>query len=154
MSTIKFYTIEEWVYAYLKEWGYHDSALTARLSNELLKQKKSLQPDEIVKILNQKIMDQIGNYLQGDRLNDLQKLNYFKMIFLTHHLSLKYSLFENLSENSKEELSHYFHQFLAAPDLILSDMHRQSIKTYHPLWRLKKTFAKGVKAVVHSVKKK
>ena len=154
MSTIKFYTIEDWVSAYLKEWGYDNPTLAERLSDDLTKQKKSLQPDEIVMLLNQQIMDKIGDYLQGDRLNDLQKLNYFKMIFLTHRLFLKYSLFETLSDTAKEELSHYFHQFLAVPDLILSDMRRQSIKTYHPLWRLKKTFAKGVKAVVHSVKKK
>lgn len=153
MSTIKFYTIEDWVSAYLKEWGYEDKVLTIRLSGEL-KKDQALHPDDVVSRLNQRVINSVCDSLHKSGLTDEQKLNYFKMIFLNRHLSQKYDLFENINEAEKAELSRYFHQFLASPDLIVSDMQRQSIKTYHPIWRLKKTLAKGVKAVVHSVKKK
>lgn len=154
MSTIKFYTLENWVGAYLKEWGYDDSALTARLSGDIQKQNKSLKPDDVIALLNSRVLTLIRDIFSGGNLTDIQKLNYFKMVFLSRNLALKYHLFEPVSETEKETLAQYFHQFLAAPDLIVSDMHRQSIKTYHPFWRIKKTFAKGVKAVVQSVKKK
>ncbi len=154
MSAIKFYTIEDWVQAYLKEWGYNNPALTARLSGELKKENKTLRPEDVIAVLNQKVMRRIENYLPGDGFGDLQKLNYFKMIFLSEGLAARFALFEEPTPEEYAVLAPRFHRFLAAPDLILSDMQRQSIKTYHPFWRIRKTFAKGVKAVVHSVKKK
>ncbi len=149
MGSIRFYTIEDWVEAYLKEWGYTDVERTATLTAQLKKEKGNLHPDDISRILNAHILDYINNILLQTGLSDIQKLNYFKMVFLEKELYRQINLFEQISAQDELILIQNFQNQLyqVAPDLIQANMFRQSIKTFHPFWKIKKTFAKGIKGI-------
>ncbi len=153
MGSIRFYTIEDWVEAYLKEWGYNDSHLTNTLTEQLKKQKSNLHPDDITHILNKHILEYINNILPETGLQNTQKLNYFKMVFLTKELYHQINLFEQVSAEDELMLIKNFQNQLyqIAPDLIQANMFRQSIKTFHPFWKIKKTLVKGLKRVTNSV---
>ncbi len=153
MGSIRFYTIEDWVEAYLKEWGYNDSYLTNTLTEQLKKEKNNLHPDDITHILNKHILEYINNILPETGLQNTQKLNYFKMVFLTKELYRQINLFEQVSAEDELMLIKNFQNQLyqIAPDLIQANMFRQSIKTFHPFWKIKKTLVKGLKRVTNSV---
>lgn len=153
MGSIKFYTIEDWVNAYLKEWGYDSPALASAIVEKLQKEKGNLHPDDVSKLLDGHIQSYLDNILPETGLPATQRLNYFKMVFLAQKLYEKINLFDEISNEDEKMLIACFHQqlFQAAPDLIRADMFRQSIKTFHPVWKIKKTLAKGVKLVVKSV---
>ncbi len=153
MGSIRFYTIEDWVEAYLKEWGYADNNLTNTLTEQLKKEKSNLHPDDIGQILNAHILEYINKIMPETGLNDIQKLNYFKMVFLTKELYREINLFDRISGDDELKLIQRFQNQLyqVAPDLIQANMFRQSIKTFHPFWKIKKTLAKGIKLVTKSV---
>ncbi len=153
MGSIKFYTIEDWVNAYLKEWGYDSPALTSAIVEKLQKEKGNLHPDDVSKLLDGHIQTYLDSILPETGLPAVQRLNYFKMVFLAQKLYEQINLFDDISNEDEKMLIACFHRqlFQAAPDLIRADMFRQSIKTFHPVWKIKKTLAKGVKLVVKSV---
>lgn len=153
MGSIKFYTIEDWVGAYLKEWGYDTPELTVLMTERLQKEKSNLHPDDVSHLLDSQILAYLNTILPETGLADVQRLNYFKMVFLTQKLYERINLFDSISTEDEAALIACFHKQLyqAAPDLIRADMFRQSIKTFHPVWKIKKTLAKGVKLVVKSV---
>lgn len=147
MGNIKFYTIEDWVGAYLKEWGYAEDALVLETVNRLQEEKHNLHPDDVVNLLNTQLLTYLDSILPETELSGIQKLSYFKMIFLHQELYKKYNLFRQISAEEEKELIACFKQqlFQPVPDLIEADMFRQSIKTFHPFWKIKKTFVKGIK---------
>ncbi len=153
MGSIKFYTIEDWVNAYLKEWGYDSPVLTSAIVEKLQKEKGNLHPDDVSKLLDGHIQTYLDSILPETGLPAVQRLNYFKMVFLAQKLYEQINLFDDISNEDEKMLIACFHRqlFQAAPDLIRADMFRQSIKTFHPVWKIKKTLAKGVKLVVKSV---
>ncbi len=152
MGNIRFYTIEDWVDAYLKEWGYTDNTLTNALTEKLKKEKSNLHPDDIGHILDAHILEYVHKILPETGLQNTQKLNYFKMIFLAKELYLKINLFDQVSTEDELLLIQNFKNQLyqVAPDLIQANMFRQSIKTFHPFWKIKKTLVKGLKLVTGS----
>ncbi|MBQ8558073.1 MAG: hypothetical protein IKZ02_04535 [Alphaproteobacteria bacterium] len=154
MGNIKFYTIEDWVGAYLKEWGYTEDALIVETVARLREEKHNLHPDDIVQLLNEQLLDYLDSILPETTLTGIQKLSYFKMIFLHQKLFEKYNLFRQISAEEEKELIACFQQqlFQPVPDLIEADMFRQSIKTFHPFWKIKKTFVKGIKLFTKSKK--
>lgn len=156
MGSVKFYTIEDWVEAYLKEWGYDHPTWTSDLIERLKKEKNNLHPDDVLAFLDQHIQSYINTILPEVGLSDIQKFNYFKMIFLMQKLYQKINLFDEIAPADEKILIDCFQKQLyqVAPDLIQANMFRQSIKTFHPVWKIKKTFAKGLKKVVRAVSKK
>ncbi len=156
MGNIKFYTIEDWVEAYLRGWGYQDSHLTHVITEKLKSEKSNLHPDDVCFLLDKHIQTYIDTVLPDIKLSAIQKQAYFKMIFLMKKLYLTVNLFDDISVEDERCLSNAFREQLypIVPDLVQADMFRQSIKIFHPFWKLKKTFVKGVKFVGKTVAKK
>ncbi|MBQ9089764.1 MAG: hypothetical protein IJY58_01810 [Alphaproteobacteria bacterium] len=156
MGNIKFYTIEDWVAAYLKGWGYHDEYLTHVITEKLKSEKNNLHPDDVCCLLDKHVQAYVDTLLPETTLNPVQKYHYFKMIFLMKELYLKVNLFDEISVEDERCLFDVFQKQLypIVPDLIQANMFRQSIKTFHPFWKLKKTLVKGVKFVGKTVVKK
>lgn len=153
MGNIRFYTIEDWVGAYLKEWGYDSPSLIKLMTERLQKEKSNLHPDDVSTLLDKHIQSYLDIILPKTGLSMLQRFNYFKMVFLTQKLYEHIHLFDSISTEDEKTLIACFHQnlFQTAPDLIRADMFRQSIQTFHPVWKIKKTLVKGMKLVVKSV---
>ena len=78
------------------------------------------------------------------------KLNYFKMIFLLNKGYESCSLFDKILPKDETFLKTLIenNSYPIAPDIIPANMFRQSIKTFHPVWQLKKVVAKSVQKIV------
>lgn len=155
MGHIKFYTIEDWITAYLKEWGYSDENTQFEITQKLKSQKSNLHPDDISTLLNEHLLIFIHKILPESSLSDIQKLNYFKMVFLSEKLYEKCQLFQQISTDEEKMLIKCFqkHLYQIAPNIIQANMFRQSIKTFHPFWKIKKTFVKSIKLITNFRKK-
>ena len=77
------------------------------------------------------------------------------MVFLSEKLYEKCQLFQQISTDEEKMLIKCFqkHLYQIAPNIIQANMFRQSIKTFHPFWKIKKTFVKSIKLITNFRKK-
>lgn len=156
MEVIKLYQVDDWIKAYLKSWGYDDDKFVQKIYDEIkAKGVKNISPEYVMNYLDSYVMRYLEKNLDMN-LSDVQKLSYFKMIFLMHKVYKKCQLFAELSQEEINFLRSCFEKekYLITPDIIPANMFRQSIKTFHPIWQIKKVVAKGVQKVIRSPKKK
>lgn len=154
MLSIKLYQTRDWLCAYLKSWGYQDEQLVDELLTQLTEQEKKLQIEDISSFLNKRVLDYLDQSMEETLLLPMQKLHYFKMIFLMKKIYLKCNIFGEISIEQEAYLQSCFNENLyqVAPDILHSNMFRQSIKTYHPVWKIKKTIVKGLQKIIRPKK--
>ena len=156
MEVIKLYQVDDWIKAYLKSWGYEDDKLVQKIYDDLKKKNpKNITPECVMNYLDGHVMRYLENNLDMN-LEGVQKLNYFKMIFLMNKAYKKCQIFDQISEEENLFLRRCFEQekYLITPDIIPANMFRQSIKTFHPIWQIKKAVAKGVQKIIMPPKKR
>lgn len=146
MFSIKLYQQIDWVRAYLRTWGYEDEALAERVYHKFLNQQHNLSVQEISRLLDDYLITYLSDKMTQNALSDTQKLNYFKMIFLKEKCFEECSIFEEITPENEDYLRMVFqtNAYHVAPDMFPSDMFPQSIKTYHPVNKVKKVFVKGL----------
>lgn len=157
MGSIKLYQTQDWIAAYLKSWGYEpDEALINALLFQMTDHRQSLQIEEISGFLNNYVLNFLNKIIPEICLPAEQKLAYFKMIFLMKKAYLKCQIFSNLSAEQEAYLQAclYNNLYQIVPDILQADMYRQSIKTYHPVWKIKKVIAKGLRRIFKRTKNK
>lgn len=156
MEVVKLYQVDDWIKAYLKSWGYEDDELVQKIYEELKqKSSKNITPEYVMNYLD----TYVTNYLDSNldiALTGVQKLNYFKMIFLINKAYKKCQIFDQISEEENLFLRSCFEKekYLITPDIIPANMFRQSIKTFHPIWQIKKAVAKSVQKIIIPPKKR
>ena len=155
MGYIKFYTIEDWIAAYLKEWDYSDEETLSDIITQLKAEKQNLHPDDVSTLLNNHLLGFLHTILPESSLTDVQKLNYFKMVFLSEKLYERCRLFHSISAEEEKMLVQNLqkHLYQIVPNIIQANMFKQSIPTFHPLWKIKKTFGKSIKLIKNFGKK-
>lgn len=155
MGSITLYQPQDLVAAYLKGWGYQrNDKLIGKLLAQISVQKKNLQIEDISLFLDEYVLTRLNEIMPEVCLPTEQKLAYFKMIFLMKKIYLECSLFDKMSKEQESYLVSCFNNNLyqIAPNILHADMFRQSIKTYHPVWKIKKTIAKGLRKIIHRKK--
>ena len=155
MGHIKFYTIEDWIQAYLKEWGYSDNETLSEMIIQLKNEKQNLHPDDVSVLLNNRLLNFIHTILPESSLSDIQKLNYFKMVFLSEKLYEQCHLFRSISSDEEKLIIQKLQQplYQIVPNIIQANMFKQSIPIFHPFWRIKKTVGKSIKLIKNFGKK-
>lgn len=156
MDVVKLYQVDDWIRAYLESWGYEDELLVQKIFNELKRQiSKSIAPEDVQNYLDGYVMKYLENKWDIN-LEGVQKLNYFKMIFLLNNGAKKCQFFREITKEDDAFLTSCFEKekYLITPDIIPANMFRQSIKTFHPLWKVKKAVVKSIQKMVPTSKKK
>lgn len=156
MDIVKLYQVDDLIAAYLKSWGYQDEGLVLDIFKEMRKQYAGqITPQDIISFLDGCVLNHLEDKWAVS-LPSIEKLNYFKMIFLLNEGAKKCVLFKKLSPKEETFLQTLFEneKYLIAPDIIPANMFRQSIRTFHPVWKLKKAVVKGVQKIVPNTKNK
>ncbi len=156
MDIVKLYQVDDWIKSYLKSWGYEDDVLVQKIFANLKEEiNKNITPQDVMEFLNNYVLKLIDEIWETD-LSQIEKLNYFKMMFLVNKGYQKCQLFLDANLETKEFVSKCLEteKYLVTPDIIPANMYRQSIKTFHPIWKLKKAVAKGVQKVLPASKNK
>ncbi len=156
MEILKLYQVDDWIKSYLKSWGYENEMLVQKIFNDLKRQiHKNITPQDVMNFLDNHILMLVDEIWETD-LRQVEKLNYFKMVFLMDKGYEKCQLFLPNNSDTKNFISSCLERkkYLITPDIIPANMYRQSIKTFHPIWKLKKAVVKGVQKVISTPKKK
>lgn len=155
MDIVKIYQIEDFVKSYLKSWGYQDEVFLDKMITQFKKNRDGdVNIEDVISFFEEKILSYLNEKWNLTFSKD-EKINYFKMLFLLNKGYEKTSIFEKITDEDNLLFQSYLQEnsYEIAPDITKSNMLRQSIKTFHPVWKVKKTIVKSVQKILPNKKR-